>query len=194
MKAVYSPLHLLHDPEHELEASRLQAPFENGRRAEAIRQALAGDPQFELVEPTPWGTAPIEVVHAPGLVRFLETAWEEYQAEFGPTREVIPDVFYNQRMREGMSPGVEPASVGGRLGWWCYETTTPLVAGHVRRRARRRSTWRSPPPTRARRRRAATGCAARPATTRHGRLRRLLLLQQRGDRRPARRRRRPAAR
>jgi acetoin utilization deacetylase AcuC-like enzyme len=129
LKAVYTPSHLLHDPEHELEASRLQAPFENGRRAEAIRDALAGDERFDLVEPTPWGTAPIEVVHAPGLVRFLETAWQEYQAEFGPTREVIPDVFYNPRLREGMSHGVEPASVGGRLGWWCYETTTPLVEG-----------------------------------------------------------------
>ena len=66
LKAVYSPLHLLHDPEHELEASRLQPPFENGRRAEVIRQALADDGRFEVVEPTPWGTAPMRSCTRPG--------------------------------------------------------------------------------------------------------------------------------
>jgi acetoin utilization deacetylase AcuC-like enzyme len=32
-------------------------------------------------------------------------------------------------LREGMGPATEPNSVAMRLGWWCYETTTPLTQG-----------------------------------------------------------------
>jgi acetoin utilization deacetylase AcuC-like enzyme len=127
VKVVYTLRHRLHHPEHELERSRLQPPFEHPGRAEAIRAALAADDRFELVAPDEWGTAPIEAVHEPGLVRFLETAWAEYQEAYGPTHDVVPDVFALPALREGMGPASEPGPVGIRLGWWCYETTTPLT-------------------------------------------------------------------
>ena len=71
MRAFASPKHRLHDPEQELESSAFQAPFENPQRAELIRAALVDHGGFEVVEPVEWGTAPIEAVHDPGLVRFL---------------------------------------------------------------------------------------------------------------------------
>jgi acetoin utilization deacetylase AcuC-like enzyme len=125
-----SPRHELHDPEHEIESSGLQPPFEHPGRAEAIRAALVADGGFEITEPPDWGTAPIEAVHDPGLVRFLATAWEEYQRDVRPAHDVVPDVFALPGLREGMGDGRgEPATVGARLGWWCFETTTPLTAG-----------------------------------------------------------------
>ena len=114
-----SDRHRLHDPEHEIEASRLQPPFEHPGRAEAIRAALAADERFVIVEPPRRGTEPIEAVHDPGLVRFLASAWEEYQREVGPTHDVIPDVFAMPGLRAGMGAGrgepatVAPASAGG---------------------------------------------------------------------------------
>ncbi|HWL44098.1 MAG TPA: histone deacetylase family protein [Ilumatobacter sp.] len=129
MRVVYSPRHELHSPERELEKSQFQAPFEHPGRAEVIRAALAADPMFDIVGPDEWGTALIEAVHDPGLVRFLATAWEEYQAECGPTRDVVPDVFHHPAVREGMGAAAEPGPVSMRLGWWCYETTTPLTEG-----------------------------------------------------------------
>ena len=32
-------------------------------------------------------------------------------------------------LRDGMGPPAEPARASARLGWWCFETTTPLTAG-----------------------------------------------------------------
>ena len=41
----------------------------------------------------------------------------------------MPDVFALPGLRAGMGRRDEPAGVGARLGWWCFETTTPLTAG-----------------------------------------------------------------
>jgi acetoin utilization deacetylase AcuC-like enzyme len=129
MRVFASPKHRLHDPERELESSAFQAPFENPHRAEVIRAALEADGGFDLAEPDEWGTAPIEAVHDSGLVRFLSSAWAEYQREQGPTHDVVPDVFAMSRLREGMGDGPSPGKVSAQLGWWCYETTTPITEG-----------------------------------------------------------------
>ena len=127
VKAVYTLRHRLHHPERELEGSSFQEPFEHPGRAETIRAALAADDRFELVAPDEWGQAPIAAVHDPGLVAFLETAWHDYQIARGPTHDVIPDVFAMPALREGMGPATEPAPIVARLGWWCFETTTPIM-------------------------------------------------------------------
>jgi acetoin utilization deacetylase AcuC-like enzyme len=133
MQAFASPLHRLHDPELELESSAFQAPFENPQRADLILAALVDDGSFDVHEPVEWGTAPIEAVHDPGLIRFLASAWEDYQREVGPTHDVVPDVFAMAGLRAGMGGGSgEPSRVSARLGWWCFETTTPITAGTYR--------------------------------------------------------------
>jgi acetoin utilization deacetylase AcuC-like enzyme len=129
MKVVYTLRHRHHHPLREFEGSGFQEPHEHPGRAEIIRAALAADPAFEFIAPDEWGTEPIEAVHEPGMVRFLETAWEEYQRERGATHDVTPDVFAMSGLREGMGPGREPSSIAMRLGWWCYEMTTPLTHG-----------------------------------------------------------------
>ncbi len=83
VKAVYTLRHRLHHPERELEGSSFQEPFEHPGRAETIRAALAADDRFELVAPDEWGQTPIAAVHDPGLVAFLETAWQDYQIARG---------------------------------------------------------------------------------------------------------------
>ena len=129
MKVVYTLRHRLHHPEQEVEGGRLQDPFEHPGRAEIIQAALAADGAFEFVAPDEWGTGPIEAVHDPGLVRFLATAWEEYQQANGYHHDVVPDVFSLPAIREGMGDAAEPIDIGMRLGWWCFETTTPLTHG-----------------------------------------------------------------
>ncbi len=129
MKVVYTLRHRMHHPQRELEGSSFQEPFEHPGRAEIIRAALAADGSFEFIAPDEWGIDPIEAVHDPGLVRFLSTAWEEYQQARGYHHDVVPDMFAMAGLREGMGPGTEPTSVAGRLGWWCFETTTPLTQG-----------------------------------------------------------------
>jgi len=129
VKVVYTLRHRLHHPEQEIENGRVQEPFEHPGRAEMIRAALAADDGFEFVTPDEWGTEPIEAVHDPGLVRFLSTAWEDYQQAYPYTHDVVPDVFALPAIRDGMEAGDEPVDIGMRLGWWCFETTTPLTHG-----------------------------------------------------------------
>ncbi|MBJ7368282.1 MAG: histone deacetylase family protein [Ilumatobacteraceae bacterium] len=129
MKVVYTPAHLLHNPSVEIEKSTTHSPFENISRAEKIREVLSADTAFDFISPTQWGTAPINAVHDPGLLRFLTTAWSDYQRDVGAAPEVVPDMFYRPAQRRGMSQGQEPDSVTGKLGWWCFETTTPLTSG-----------------------------------------------------------------
>jgi len=129
VKVVYTLRHRLHHPERELETSRFQAPYEHPGRAEAIRSSLARDDLFEFIAPDEWGIEPIAAVHDPGLIVFLETAWEEYRREHGTFHDVFPDVFARAGLREGMGPGAEPTDIRARLGWWSFETTTPLTEG-----------------------------------------------------------------
>lgn len=129
MKVVYTPAHLLHDPHSEIEKGTVHSPFEHIGRGEVIREVLSADARFEMLAPIEWGIDVINAVHDPGLHRFLTTAWQEYQDAIAPTREVTPEVFYRPSLRHKMADGVEPISITGRLGWWCFETTTPLVQG-----------------------------------------------------------------
>jgi len=129
MKVVYTPAHLLHDPHSEIEKGTVHSPFEHIGRGEVIREVLSADSRFEMLSPSEWGIDVINAVHNPGLQRFFTTAWQEYQDIIGPTREVTPEVFYRPSLRHKMADGVEPVSITGRLGWWCFETTTPLTEG-----------------------------------------------------------------
>ena len=129
VKVVYSPAHLLHNPEVEIERSSAHSPFEHTGRAEKIRETLAADKAFDFVSPTEWGTEPITKIHNPGLLKFLSTAWADYQRDVKESREVVPDMFFKSNLRQNMGDRVEPESVNGKLGWWCFETTTPLTMG-----------------------------------------------------------------
>lgn len=129
MKVVYSSTHLLHNPQQEIEKSTTHSPYEHSGRGEAIREVLLADQTMTILSPSEWGTNPIDAVHNPGLSRFLATAWADYQRVIGPRREVVPDFFYRTSLRDGMRQGVEPEAVIGKLGWWCFETTTPLTEG-----------------------------------------------------------------
>jgi len=129
MRYVYSPDHERHAPEQELESSRFQPPFEHPGRARIIRDTLAADDRFDEVAAESWGDGPIRAVHDGGLVDFLGSAWERYQTEFGPTHDVVPDVFLHPGLRAGMGDAAQPGPLSMQLGWWCYETTTPLTEG-----------------------------------------------------------------
>jgi acetoin utilization deacetylase AcuC-like enzyme len=139
--AVYSAVHQGHAPTTEIELGQTLGQYELPVRAEEIRRALEGEPErFSFVQPVEHGVAPIEGVHDPGLVAFLATAWEQVRAEQAlatqaqaqvaqELAEVFPDTFVHPALREGMGAAPAPDGAAARLGYWCFETMTPLVAG-----------------------------------------------------------------
>jgi acetoin utilization deacetylase AcuC-like enzyme len=132
MKWFHSDTHLLHDPDREVWAGTPTPGSEVPRRAEAIAEALGADPVFELGEVREHGIEPIERVHDPALVRWLESAWAECRP-LSETREIIPDTVRHAGMAAGLPERAEPMdSPLGRLGYWCFDTMTPLVEGTYR--------------------------------------------------------------
>ena len=134
MKVVYTPHHLAHDVTHETYLGEAVPAREVTERAETIRSALVADGGFELTDPTEHGLEPIHAVHDPGLVRFVEEAWEQGERETIERSFLVADTYPVQAMFEGLSDAArarlrEPRAVGGRAGWWGLDTSNPLVAG-----------------------------------------------------------------
>ena len=128
MKVIYSPEHKQLVPPYSVEAGVHGAPPDVPDRAEAILRDLLADDGFEIEAPTEHGLEPILALHDPGLVRFLETAWDLWTAE-GRSQPLYPDTFMHRSVREGMGGVQEPESTLARMGYWCFETFTPIVEG-----------------------------------------------------------------
>ena len=135
MQVVYSPAHLGHDITLETFMGMPVPANEVAERAERIRAALEADGGFAVVPPTEHGEAPITAVHDAGLMRFLEVAWSELQAQRLSRPFLSADTYPNRAMFEGMSPEAvtelvrEPVHAGGRAGFWGLDSAAPLVAG-----------------------------------------------------------------
>jgi acetoin utilization deacetylase AcuC-like enzyme len=134
MKAVSTDRHRGHDPRVETYLGVPVPACEVVERAEVIRDALAADGGFELVEPTEHGTDPILAVHDLGLVRFLEEAWPAVEKQRIERDFLVADTYPVRAMFAGMSEGFvaarpEPVAVGGRTGWWGLDSSNPIRPG-----------------------------------------------------------------
>lgn len=128
MKVVYSAAHERLDPIYSVQAGVQGAAPDEPARATSILQGLTADGGFEIEAPTEHGLDPITALHDPDLVAFLETAWDLWTAE-GNTHPLYPDTLMHRSLREGMGPVREPEAILARMGYWCFETFTPIVEG-----------------------------------------------------------------
>ncbi len=129
MKVVASSAHLGHANATEVAWGIPEGHWEAPVRAEVIDAALRRFPdRFTFLEPSDHGRAPLDAVHDPGLVDFLGRAWREFQS-VKRQREIFPDTFAHPSIREGMGPARLPSSVLAQLGYWCFETMTPILEG-----------------------------------------------------------------
>lgn len=115
----------LHDPPFELNAGQRVSPvYERPARLTAIETALvtAGHPR-RSARRHPDRT--LEAVHDPAMVAFLRDGYAAWRAAGGP-EVMIADTFRSPRWNQGGHPSASPIA---QLGWWCFDTATPLVAG-----------------------------------------------------------------
>lgn len=122
---VVDDTHRGHDPAYELNGGREVRPRpERPERVEAIRDALAraGHP---LLPARTFDDRAVLAVHDPAMVAFLREGYDAWRAVGGP-EVMLPDTFASPRWAHG---GRISASPIGQLGWWCFDTATPLVAG-----------------------------------------------------------------
>ena len=132
LRWVASDVHRLHDPQHEtgracrtgtwrrrLARSRSGWRWTTRRRGSASRRPSTG-------------SRPSRRCTTRGLVAYLATAWDEWLAARPDVTELIPDTVLHPALREGMGALPPQASLEGRLGQWCFETMTPIMAGTYR--------------------------------------------------------------
>jgi acetoin utilization deacetylase AcuC-like enzyme len=122
---VASDVHRHHDPPFELNAGQRVSPVhERPQRIDAIGSALAST-EARFHAPTGVDDAALLAVHDPGLVTFLREGYDAWRAAGGP-EVMLADTFRSPRWAGGGRP---TASAIGALGWWCFDTATPVVPG-----------------------------------------------------------------
>jgi acetoin utilization deacetylase AcuC-like enzyme len=122
--------HLAHAGLVELVGGREVPCFESPERAIAIRSALLATGDYELVPPRDHGPDPIAAVHDLELLDLVEHVWADAMADGrDPSRPLLPDTFLLRDYDGGMNLGQLPARRHDRLGAYCFDTATPIVAG-----------------------------------------------------------------
>ncbi|MBA3851604.1 MAG: histone deacetylase family protein [Chloroflexi bacterium] len=128
MQVFASSVHRRHDPPAEVSGGSSIPAWEVPQRAEVIMTAVR-EAGHDIRTPREFGEGPIVAVHDPAMLLYLESAWREWQAAGTGRASIIPDTLLHDRYREGMGRSPEPDSPCGRIGYWCFDTATPIVAG-----------------------------------------------------------------
>jgi acetoin utilization deacetylase AcuC-like enzyme len=112
----HSPIHVLHDPEHELWGGKLRRHPEVPARAEVILDSLAEE-GHEVREPDPMRPGELLKVHSRGYIDHLLSTCRG----LGPSLEAFPFVFPDN--------DYVPSDPVARRGRFSYDTVTPLRRG-----------------------------------------------------------------
>lgn len=129
---VASDAHLAHSNLIELYAGKEIPCYESPERATTIREALLATGDYGLVAPEDHGPDPIAAVHEIEMIDLVEHVWTDaLAAGHDPERALVPDTFL-LRAYPGLMPLDQlPINRADRLGAYCFDTATPIVAGTV---------------------------------------------------------------
>ncbi len=129
MKVIYAETHRQHHPPFEiLEGGEKVPMFESPDRMDIILAALDQAGWAEIVAPSNFGLDPILAVHDAEYVDFLQHGFAAWQIEGGQLQQQARDVligttFPPRRWQH------KPTSVGGRIGYYTFDLSCPIVAG-----------------------------------------------------------------
>lgn len=115
--------HRLHFPEGELAGGKLVRPFECPERWDYIQSSLKQAGHSDIREAGPLDMALVEKIHTSSYLKFLETAWADWEKE-GFDGEAIPTVFPARRMQQR-----EPDYIDGKLGYYAMAVETAITSG-----------------------------------------------------------------
>jgi len=127
----WSDAHRLHAPGTAVWVGVRIDADELPERAESIRTALE-EAGARIVPAVPHPDGPLLAVHDVGLVEFLRTAWESWQAggmpEASGADEVVGYIYPTAGLLGGLDPHV-PTALSARTGSWAFDTMTPVGEG-----------------------------------------------------------------
>jgi acetoin utilization deacetylase AcuC-like enzyme len=119
MQVVFAETQFRHDPQRFLVRGEWRPCPEKPERADVLRHAAA-KAGHAVIAPRDFGNAPLEVVHSPAYLSFLEFAHERWLALADAAPEVIPNVHPDRRQAS------YPDSVVGQAGFHMADTACPI--------------------------------------------------------------------
>jgi acetoin utilization deacetylase AcuC-like enzyme len=127
---VTSPAHLAHDGLIEVMGGRPVPCFEKPERITAIERALTDAGIAQFLPPKDHGMGPVSAVHDRDLVELLERVWTDAVVSNATDGRapLIPDTFLVGPLAAG-GYGGDGTAAPARLGAYCLDTATPIVAG-----------------------------------------------------------------
>ena len=124
MITVYSQQHTLHATDQITVNGQPWITEEVPARAEIIHQAIENAHLGEIIPPQDLGMAPIQAVHDPGLLAYLENIYTiNSELNDGRSEPVFPTTFATRSVRHNTR------SLDGQKGLYCFEIYTPVLAG-----------------------------------------------------------------
>ncbi|MBA3740124.1 MAG: histone deacetylase family protein [Chloroflexi bacterium] len=127
---IASDHHLAHDGLIELAGGQPVRCYDSPERATVIRDALLATGDYALEAPSEHGPDPIAAVHDLELIDLVEHAWTDAVADgHDPRYPLLPDTFLLREYARRMPLDQLPTGRHDRLGAYCFDTATPIVAG-----------------------------------------------------------------
>jgi acetoin utilization deacetylase AcuC-like enzyme len=127
MQIVYSDRHRAQEGRAELIDGQLLPCFEKPERAELVLEAVSAADIGPVVAPSEHGRAPLERIHTPAFLDFLEGAWDEWTAEHGDI-DGLPLCWPTRSFRRDGHDRI-PDAIDGKLSYYSFDAATPLTAG-----------------------------------------------------------------
>lgn len=124
MRTIFTDDQLLHHGRGELNEGRIDPAFEKPARAEIILRRIHEVGLGPVLEPDPFERGPVERVHAPDYVDFLEGAWGDWVAEHGDAVDALPLIWPVRTLRQKC-----PRQIDGRVSWYAMDAGTPITRG-----------------------------------------------------------------
>jgi acetoin utilization deacetylase AcuC-like enzyme len=124
MRTIYSDAHLLHYGKVELIDGQLKPCFEMPKRAQTVLARVREVGLGDVAAPRDFGRAPIEAVHAPHFVQFLQDAWRDWSA-LGRSHDALPLCWPVRGLRDDRIP----QGIDGRMGYYSMDAGVPITAG-----------------------------------------------------------------
>jgi len=127
---IASDHHRAHDGLIELMGGKPVRCWDSPERATVIREALLATGDYDLEPPDDHGPDPIAAVHDLEMIDLVEHVWTDaLAAGHDPSTPLIPDTLLLRSYSGEMDLQRLPTNRRDRLGAFCFDTGTPIVAG-----------------------------------------------------------------
>ena len=121
MKIIFHPIQLQHNPAKEFLDGEWVDYLESVRRPQMILDAIQQLQLSEVIAPDDFGLAPIEAVHTPDYLDFLQTAYARWIEEGRSPAGVYPDTFFKPAFTH------RPTKIGALAGIYTFDMSTVIV-------------------------------------------------------------------